>query len=194
MSCFRRAVAAWTLVLSILLSTQSTEALAQESTNSMATPDWGDYPLLMSQFGELCTMCEAYVQCTVGQSTASNSENFTLYYFETKTFWGQIATIWDYFAMWFDPVTSEKRPATVFKFTAGEKSNVTLPVTTYLSVEDATIDIDGMRIDRNTLAWFADNGDSIGTCRRLGIPESMAMIETNGPWEVSLDSKVTSDE
>ncbi|MDG2244020.1 MAG: hypothetical protein P8L66_11060 [Rhodospirillaceae bacterium] len=194
MSCFRRAIAAWTLVFTIVLGTSVTEPLAQDSTVSMATPDWGDTPLLMSQFGELCTMCEAYVRCSAEQPAASNPPRFTLFYFETKTFWGQIATIWDYFAKWFDPVTSEKRPATVFKFITTGPPNITAPVTAYLSVADATIDIDGTRIDRNTLAWMADGGDTIGSCRRLGIPESMAMIEANSPWETVLKVQDTPDE
>lgn len=189
MSCFRGAIAAWTLVFTIVLGPPVTEPFAQDAADSMATPDWGDYPLLMSQFGELCTMCEAYVQCSAEQPTTSNAPAFTLYYFETKTFWGQIATIWDYFAKWFDPVTSEKRPATVFKFTPIEQPNVTTPVTAYLSVADATIDIDGTRINRNTLAWFANDGATIGSCSRLGIPESMAMIENNSPWETALEDE-----
>lgn len=182
MNSLKSTVIAWTLLLLVCAGATSTAALAQNPNDTLATPDWGDYPMLMSQFGELCTMCEAYVQCNSAESADQTSPPYTLYYFKTKTFWAQIATIWDYFAMWFDPVTSQSRPAAVYQFA----DQVVTPVTAYLSVADSLIEIDGTRIDRNTLEWSSDAGQKLGTCTRLGIPESMAMIENAGPW-TSLD-------
>jgi hypothetical protein len=166
-------IAFWTLLLLATASPLSKQPLAQEVHS---TPDWGDYPLLMSQFGELCTMCEAYLKCEADGLSNPDSEAFTLYYFQTKTFWGQIATIWDYFAKWFDPVTSENRPATIYRFQKNSRISEPVPTKTNLSVADSRIDIDNTWIDRDGSTWHNRSGDVIGTCKRLSIPESMAMI------------------
>ncbi|NKB45619.1 MAG: hypothetical protein GKS03_15210 [Alphaproteobacteria bacterium] len=176
MTGFRQAITAWTLVGFLMISGFNSEVWAQASADPMGTPDWGDYPMLMSQFGELCTMCEAYVQCRPEPADSTTDRDFTLYYFQNKTFWGQIATIWDYFARWFDPVTSQSRPATVYKFSSDATVTET-PLTAYLSVAESEIQIEKTRIDRTKHSWMNEGGDEIGTCKRLGIPESMAMIE-----------------
>lgn len=180
MVCFKHALAVWTLCLFVVVSGGAPPATAQQSDN-LSTPDWGDYPLLMSQFGELCTMCEAYLRCTPTSTVGDTGRQETLYYFETKTFWGQIATIWDYFARWFDPVTSETRPATIYRISTPNASNAVEPTEPALSVADARIEIDGTWIDRNTGAWFAAGNSEIGTCSRKGIGESMALVARTWP-------------
>lgn len=175
MVCFNRAVAVWTFSLFLAVSAITSSSNAQ-TPDVLATPDWGDYPLLMSQFGELCTMCEAYLRCTPTPEGRQSGREETLYFFETKTFWGQIATIWDYFAMWFDPVTSEKRPATIYRVTSPEDDDSVVQTETYLSVVDAKIEIDGTWVNRDSGAWFAADDTAIGMCSRKGIGESMAAI------------------
>lgn len=175
MVSFNRTVAVWTLSLFLLFSVLTPSSTAQAPDN-LATPDWGDYPLLMSQFGELCTMCEAYLKCIPNPTAADAGRNETLYFFQTKTFWGQIATIWDYFAMWFDPVTSEKRPATIYRIATPDSENAVVPTEAYLSVIEDKIEIDGTWINRESGAWFAADGSTIGKCSRKGIGESMAAI------------------
>ena len=126
-------------------------------------------------------MCEAYVKCEPNVGRQNSASGYVLYYFQTKTFWGQIATIWDYFAVWFDPVTSENRPATIYRFTDNAENMVSTPTTTYLSVADSRIDIDQTWIDRDTHAWNDNAGNVIGHCNRLGIPESMELVAQQSP-------------
>ncbi len=175
-------VAFWTLMTALPLGISAPAVSAQDTEQEFVTPDWGDYPLLMSQFGELCTMCVAYLQCQTDESGETTTKDFALYYFETKTFWGQIAIIWDYFAVWFDPVTSENRPATIYRFAGNDQAKIKVPTTAYLSEVDAKIEIDNTWIDRDTSDWYALSGERIGSCRRLGIPESVHMITSNEPW------------
>lgn len=176
MVCFNRTVAVWTLSLFMAFSTCVSQSQAQSVPDNLATPDWGDYPLLMSQFGELCTMCEAYLRCIPDSSGATSERQETLYYFQTKTFWGQVATIWDYFARWFDPVTSEERPATIYRVSTPSSEDAVVPTLTYLSVADAKVEIDGTWVDRNSGEWFTADDSKIGMCSRKGIGESMAAI------------------
>lgn len=185
MICSRHTLAAWTCAAVLIFFTQG-RAFAQ-TEDPLATPDWGDYPLLMSQFGELCTMCEAYVECVPSPSEGGDRNGSHLYYFKTKTFWGQIATIWYYIAQWFAPVTNEGRPAAVYRFNADGTAADLLPTSAYLDVAEARVEIDGTWIDRNTNAWFTLENVPLGQCKRLGIPESMKMIEDTGPWQSRLD-------
>lgn len=175
---YARLIAVWTLLAATPIM-EARFAAAQEPGGSYTTPDWGDYPMLMSQFGELCTMCEAYVKCTPDTARGAEQQGFNLYYFQVKSFWGQIATIWIYFAVWFDPITSEERPAAIYRF---DGSRAVIPTTAYLSEEDALIEIDDTQIDRDSADWHNSDGVRIGTCTRLGIPESMAMISRSGQW------------
>ena len=151
--------------------------------------------MLASQFGELCTMCEATVVCrSVREANGSGASfeldslsdaSFVLYHFRTKTFWGQIATIWDYFARWFDPVTSEERPVDIYRQRSDAGVVVrqaSLTETAYLSKADAQIFVQGRRIDRWTGEWAHESGAPLGTCVRTDLRETLPFIERLGPW------------
>ena len=109
--------------------------------------------LLTDRFSELCTMCEAWALCTaepadtVAQRAENLSQNppkvFTLYRFKIKGFWGQIATIWNYYARLFDPVVSETRPAEIFRRAKGPDDSyfqTHQKVDAFLSLEAETLD------------------------------------------------------
>ncbi|MEQ8510247.1 MAG: hypothetical protein RIF37_09435 [Rhodospirillaceae bacterium] len=181
MTCWTRTITAWTFAASLFLYSPASIAVAQQPSDPLATPDWGDYPLLMSQFGELCTMCEAYVRCTPNADQEISSK---LYYFKNKTFWGQIATIWFYFAKWFAPITNEGRPAAIYTFSPDGSAESMMPAEAYLDVAESKIEIGGTWIDRDTNTWFALDNTTLGQCVRLGIPESMKAIEDAAPWQI----------
>ena len=58
----------------------------------------------------LCTTCDDFLQCRASDST----DSFTLYRLREKSFWAQIATIWDYLIQSVHPKTSDRRPLTVY--------------------------------------------------------------------------------
>jgi len=175
------ALAFWTAITCGIGALPSSVA-AQSAEDLQVTPDWGDYPLLMSQFGELCTMCVAYLYC-VPEESGTPDARYALYHFQTKDFWGQIATIWDYFAIWFDPVTSESRPAVIYDAMALNQAQTSAETIAYLDEAENRVEIGGTWIDRQTAAWFDETDQRIGTCIRPGIPEAMEFIEAQGPWQ-----------
>lgn len=62
--------------------------------------------LLVGDFGEICTMCEAMLVCQAGAEppaggTLPDGGSFTLYHVHTRSFWSQVYTIWEVFASQF---------------------------------------------------------------------------------------------
>ncbi len=179
-------LAVWTLALTLAVSigfaTNLTPASAQEPVSAPESPDWGDYPLLMSQFGELCTMCVAFLYCTPDDEPTSDESRFALYYFQTKDFWGQIATIWDYFARTFDPVTSESRPVTIYLKLDPDSEATVEETEAYLDKVEAIIEVGGTLVDRDTAVWHDASDSAIGTCVRPSVTQGLQLIEQYAPW------------
>jgi hypothetical protein len=72
----------------------------------------------------LCTTCDDFLQCTrTGQSVESE---FRLYRLREKSFFAQIATIWDYLIQWFHQKTNDRRPLTIY-LEQGSVSRVLVP-------------------------------------------------------------------
>jgi len=112
----------------------------------------------------LCTTCDDFLQCTAIDSSAESG--FKLYRLREKSFFAQIATIWDYLIQWIHRKTDDRRPLTIYLEQSGA-SRVLVPdaiakvdlVTGLITLPDSTID---MR-DGN---WFVA-GESAGKCRTM---------------------------
>ena len=93
--------------LGFIASLTLTPALAQVNN-----PAYADY-FLVGRFGEICTMCEAVVMCEAGENDTPHDAipaegSFKLYYLQTRTFWSQIATIWEWFVANFNSSLSHQ--------------------------------------------------------------------------------------
>lgn len=154
-------------------------------------PAYADY-LLVGQFGEICTMCEAIVLCEITDSETPRSEipsdgNFTLYHMQIRTFWSQIATIWEWFITNFDSESlaesGHRRPVRVYAVTEGHWSEAST-VEAHLSLEPATIDIGDDTIDRIESRWLKGvKREPVGFCQRLPLWDSLEIIESHFPAE-----------
>jgi hypothetical protein len=157
---------------------------ALSQVNNLAYADY----LLVGQFGEICTMCEAIVICDISDSeiplsTIPADGNFTLYHFQTRTFWSQIATIWEWFITNFDSdslaESGHRRPVRVYTVTDGRWSEAST-VEAHLSLEPATIDIGDDRIDRIESRWLkGQKKEPVGFCQRLPLWDSLEIIESH---------------
>jgi len=143
-----------------------------------------DY-FLVGRFGELCTMCEAVAFCTEGAARPDYAQlpevgNGTLYFFQTRTFWSQIATIGEWFMANFTSdalaVRGHARPVQVYDIQAGHWSGPRR-FEARLVLEPGVIELDDRRIDRVSRAWqSADGGRSLGFCQRLPLWDSLEVI------------------
>jgi hypothetical protein len=174
--------AATVAVFALLAAAAVTPAPAQ----AQAQVQDPNYPLLVNRFGELCTMCEATVACAAGPSApadvaalAAPGSAWTLYHFQTKDFWGQVATIFKYLERWIRPVVREERPVVVYTSGPGGGRVDTLAA---LSLDPPRIEVGDRRIDRRidngSAAWQDGAGSPVGQCARLPLRETLAFLKT----------------
>jgi hypothetical protein len=157
------------------------------ATAQMNDPAYADY-FLVGRFGEVCTMCEVVVMC---EATATDQErdtlpgdgSFTVYHIQTRTFWSQIGTIWEWFISNFDgmAVDGHERPVVVYtvdngKWSAGETQTARFSLATPLVAAPS------WSINRQSRRWQQEPGAlPVGYCYRLPLWESLAKIQQQAP-------------
>lgn len=148
-----------------------------------AQPRSSAHLLLGSDFGDFCTMCEAFVACgdslpaeiSESPQLITEQNQATLYYFPTRTFWQQVMTIWTWFKSIFVDVNAQSRPLTVYQI---DKSNWQAhDADTVFSVEPPQISVPGGMIERSEKLWIDDAGNTIGLCHRLPLWETLDIVE-----------------
>lgn len=148
-----------------------------------------DY-FLVGQFGEVCTMCEVTVVCTAGtappdEAALPDDSNFTLYHIQTRTFWSQVSTIWEWFISNFrqDELASQghTRPVHVYAVENGVWPAMQI-IEARLVLEPGVVEFGDYHVDRVTRAWqTADSGETVGYCSRLPLWDTLDVISANAP-------------
>jgi hypothetical protein len=158
---------------------------------------------LVGRFGEVCTMCEVVVLCERNASMHSPAENrvegpieipptgaFSLYHFETRTFWSQIATIWEFFVANFSTdglaARGHTRPVRMITVDDGVWAKP-VSIEGRLILDPPIIELSRMSIDRTDNSWrVASNSDVVGFCYRLPLWESLELIEQHAANSTSM--------
>ena len=137
--------------------------------------------LLYSQFGEFCTMCEATLVCIDEKMKINDAfldhESYLLIHLETRTFWSQITTIWEFFIRNFDgyQVKGHSRPAILYSSEMGNWFDIET-TTAEISIDPNLIKIKQFVIDRETQDWIDHKEQKIGSCIRLPLWETLEYI------------------
>ncbi len=164
----------------ILLFSSTSVALAQ--VNSDAFRDY----FLVGQFGEVCTMCEVVVLCEAGDVVPTyevipEDADYTLYYIQTRTFWSQISTIWDWFIANFqsDALASRghTRPVRVYEVIGSQWTGPQV-IEGRLILEPGVIELADHSIERTAAVW-QQKGAAVGYCQRMDLWQSIDMINSN---------------
>ena len=149
-------------------------------------PAYRDY-FLVGEFGEICTMCEVAVLCEAGDAqpahdTVPESGDFTLYHIQTRTFWSQVSTIWEWFLSNFSPgsVDGHTRPVHVHRVENGSFAPMTV-VEARVTLEAPYIDMGSERIERVDRQWQSADGQGIGYCQQLPLWETLDEITARSP-------------
>jgi len=140
---------------------------------------------LIGQFGEVCTMCEVIVLCEESDippeyAIVPENASFTLYHLQTRTFWSQVSTIWEWFVANFSSQSlaesGHTRPAHVYSVSAGQWSPMQI-VEVRLVLEPGVLKFHETMVDRVNRRWLdADTQQPLGYCQRLPLWESLEAI------------------
>jgi hypothetical protein len=143
-----------------------------------------DY-FLVGQFGEVCTMCEITVICAAGEAPPAaehvpDAGTYTLYHLQTRTFWSQVSTIWEWFAANFssEPLAARghTRPVHVHRVTDGQWAPLEI-IEARLVLDPGVLEFGPTQIDRITRQWQdAATGQPLGYCVRLPLWETLDVI------------------
>jgi len=175
------------VILASLLATAPFAAGPAEA--QVNDPRFRNY-FLVGEFGEVCTMCEVAVLCQAGDTpppadAVPDGGDFTLYMLQTRTFWSQVSTIWDWFISNFTSaplVGGHERPVIEYTVEGGSWS----PADTHtmrISLEPALLALgDGTEVDRVNRRWQkAGGGEPLGYCSRLPLWDTLDVIEQRAP-------------
>lgn len=148
-----------------------------------------DY-FLVGRFGEVCTMCEVVVLCESGEElprddAVPENGDFTLYHLQTRTFWSQISTIWEWFIANFTAdglaARGHTRPVHEYRVEDGRWTAARV-LEGRLVLDPGVLEFGEHRIDRVTRAWKrADTGAVVGHCSRLPLWDALESIEASAP-------------
>jgi len=145
-----------------------------------------DY-FLVGEFGEVCTMCEVTVLCERGDAVPEytgvpekGDAEFTLYHLQTRTFWSQVATIYEWFVSNFSPdglaSRGHTRPVHVYQVSQGNWAPMQI-IEGRLVLEPALLEFGDYNIDRTNRAWLeAATGARVGYCQRLPLWGALDVI------------------
>jgi hypothetical protein len=160
------------------LAIYSAPALSQ-----INNPAYADY-FLVGRFGEICTMCEAIVLCEASERETQYENipeegDFTLYHLQTRTFWSQVSTIWEWFITNFNSdslASGHSRPVHVYKMNNAHWAGPQI-LEAHISLDPATIVIGNLTIDRVARRWFENESvQPVGFCQRLPLWEALDTI------------------
>jgi hypothetical protein len=159
-------------------------ALALPAAGQVNNPAYADY-FLIGQFGEVCTMCEVTVLCETADAppehaSVPESGSFTLYHLQTRTFWSQVSTIWEWFVRNFgsEPLAQRghTRPVHVYEVTAGQWAPMNV-VEGRLVLDPGVIEFGAATIDRVDRRWIdASTSQPTGFCQRLPLWDALEVI------------------
>lgn len=129
----------------------------------------------------LCTTCDDFLRC----SASPESEEFVLYRLREKSFWAQIATIWDYLIQSVRPKTADSRPLTIYAQSTldGSTTRRVLLDESRTRADMAKVDmVTGLitlpdsLIDMRNGEWRDPQGEILGSCSTMSRREGYAWI------------------
>lgn len=163
--------------------------LAVPAVAQVNSEAYRDY-FLVGQFGEVCTMCEVTVLCETGTAppdyeSIPDGGTFTVYHLQTRTFWSQVSTIWEWFVANFSDnnlaARGHTRPVHVHDVAAGQWAPMQIEEAR-LVLEPGVLEFGGRRIDRITRAWYAGDADEpAGYCQRMPLWDALEVIAARSP-------------
>jgi hypothetical protein len=175
--------------VSLVLATLFVSGPATAQVNIDAYRDY----FLVGRFGEVCTMCEVTVLCEAGDvlpehAAIPGSRTFTVYHLQTRTFWSQVSTIWEWFLSNFSaaPLAARghTRPVHIYNVKDGDWQPREI-VEARLVLDPGVLEFGDKWINRVDRRWIdTATQQPVGFCQRLPLWEALdtlAAMAGEGP-------------
>lgn len=129
----------------------------------------------------LCTTCDDFLRCErradLEAALGTDSPQiYRIYRLREKTFWAQIATIWDYLVQWLRRKTSDERPLTVYLNDGDSRSIVDTAGSARVDAAVGLISLPDSSIDMRNGEWRDLRGELQGRCATLPRREGYAWV------------------
>lgn len=121
----------------------------------------------------LCTTCDEFLRCT--DSSAPDAP-LRVYRLREKSFWAQVATIWDYLVQWFRRKTTDTRPSSLYIERDGVRTISDLPKPAQLDVVAGRVTLHDSNVDMRDGAWSTLQGTRLGRCEQMSRRDGYAMV------------------
>ncbi len=123
----------------------------------------------------LCSTCDDFLRCEVSGVTPE-ANAYRLYRLREKSFWAQIATIWDYLIQLVRRKTTDVRPLSVYE-NHGELRRVSSVVgKARIDAASGLIQLPDSTIDMRNGEWRTSTGELQGQCRAVPRREGYAWV------------------
>lgn len=145
----------------------------------LAGCDRGPAPLppesLQIRINLLCSTCDDFLRCEVAD-VVPETNSYRLHRLREKSFWAQIATIWDYLIQLFRQKTVDVRPLTIYENEGERRRIVSSEAKARVDAAAGLILLPDSIIDMRKGQWRTLNGDLQGQCRTLPRREGYAWV------------------
>jgi len=145
----------------------------------LAGCDRGPAPLppesIQIRINLLCSTCDDFLRCELSD-VVPEANSYRLYRLREKSFWAQIATIWDYLIQLFRQKTADVRPLTVYENEGERRRIVSSEAKARVDAAAGLILLPDSVIDMRNGQWRTLNGDLQGQCRALPRREGYAWV------------------
>ena len=145
----------------------------------LAGCDRGPAPLpsesLQIRINLLCSTCDDFLRCDA-LGVTPDTESYRLYRLREKSFWAQIAPIWDYLIQLVRRKTTDVRPLSVYE-NQGELRRVSDVVgKARIDAAAGLLQLPDSTIDMRNGEWRTSTGELQGQCRTLPRREGYAWV------------------
>lgn len=154
------------LLAACLIGTVVLSGCSQPSTPQVTAP-------LVIDIEELCTQCVEVLRCD------GDEINTTIYVLHKKSFWAQIATIWDYLIQAVSTKTEDFRDVTKYVYATDSTSIASSSQgRARLDVWLRRIELPDSVVDETNASWTDATGKTLGACVHLPRVEGITFART----------------
>ena len=125
----------------------------------------------------LCTTCDDFLRCELSGSERGG-QDYRLYRLREKSFWAQIATIWDYLVQLVRRKTTDTRPLTIYENRGAIRQVMNTEGRAQVDAAAGLIRLPDASIDMRNGDWRTLDGTVQGQCRTLPRREGYAWVRS----------------